>query len=501
MSRRIDRAALLPIAVERDGTIPMHRQIYEEVRGLILDGRLARGMRLPSTRALALEFGLSRNTAQAAYDQLLAEGYIEGRVGAGSYVAGDLPEDSLAATGAAPGDDDPGVAPRPGRDGLSRRGAMLASLSAPHAGGGAAFTPGVPDLAAFPFDVWARLMARSWRRPPASLLTKGDPGGHPPLRAAIAGYLRTARGVRCAADQVIVVAGAQQAIGLAAHVLCDEGDRALVEEPGYPGVRGALMAAGLRPALSPVDGEGLDIAAAEARAPDARLACVAPSHQYPLGVTLSLPRRLALLDWAARRDGWIVEDDYDSEYRYAGRPLAALQGMDRSGRVVYVGTFSKVLFPSLRVGYLVVPGDLVGAFLRARRALDDHPSSVAQPALTAFIQDGHFAAHIRRMRKLYAARQGALVAAIRARFADRLAVDPAPAGMHLLARFAGPWAARDDVAAAMAAARAGVTAYPLSSCYAGPPGGHGFLLGYAAVPEGDIAAKLDILAQALDAAA
>lgn len=504
MSRRIDRAALLPIAVERAGDIPMHRQIYEEVRALILDGRLARGTRLPSTRALAGEFGVSRNTAQAAYDQLLAEGYIEGRVGAGSFVAGDLPEDSLAGLTAPPradSDADAGMAPRPRRDGLSRRGAMLASLSAIHPGRGAAFTPGVPDMTAFPFDVWARLMARSWRRPPTSLLTKGDPGGHPPLRAAIAGYLRTARGVRCAAEQVIVVAGAQQAIGLAAHVLCDEGDRALLEEPGYPGVRGALLAAGLVPAAAPVDDEGLDIARAEAAAPDARLACVAPSHQYPLGVTLSLPRRLALLDWAARRGGWIVEDDYDSEYRYAGRPLAALQGMDRTGRVVYVGTFSKVLFPSLRVGYLVVPEDLVDAFLRARRALDDHPSSVAQPALTAFIQEGHFAAHIRRMRKLYAARQRVLVAAIRETLPKRLSVDPAPAGMHLVARFAGPWADRDDVAAAMAVARAGVTAYPLSSCFAEGTGEHGFLLGYAAVPEEEIPAKLATLAEAMDAAA
>ena len=495
MSPRIDRAALLPILIEKEEGRPLHRQIYEEIRGLILSGRLGRGARLPSSRGLATELGVSRNTVAAAFDQLLAEGYIEGRVGAGSFVASDLPEEGV------------GVSPPPvaeqgrlGPGNLSRRGTMLAAISGGRRRRSPAFTPGLPDMTAFPFEIWSRLMAKTWRRPPASLLMHGDPAGYDPLRRAIANYLATARGVRCSADQVIVVAGAQQAIGLAAHVLTDEGDQAVVEDPGYPGVRGALMAAGLSMVYAPVDAEGLDVTEAARRADAPRLICVAPSHQYPLGVTLSLARRLQLLDWAQRINAWIVEDDYDSEYRYLGRPLAALQGMDRAGRVVYVGSFSKVLFPSLRVGYLVVPEALVDAFLRARRALDDHPSSVAQPALTAFIEEGHFAAHIRRMRKLYAGRQAALVEAAGNILPDLVEVEAVPSGMHLAARLTPELRARlRDVDAATAIAAKGITALPLSGTYMREPEEHGLLLGYAAVPAEDMTDKLQKMAEALRA--
>ena len=260
------------------------------------------------------------------------------------------------------------------------------------------------------------------------------------------------------------------------------------------------MAAGLSMVYAPVNAEGLDVTEAARRADAPRLICVAPSHQYPLGVTLSLARRLQLLDWAQRINAWIVEDDYDSEYRYLGRPLAALQGMDRAGRVVYVGSFSKVLFPSLRVGYLVVPEALVDAFLRARRALDDHPSSVAQPALTAFIEEGHFAAHIRRMRKLYAGRQTALVEAAGNILPDLVEVEAVPSGMHLAARLTPELRARlRDVDAATAIAAKGITALPLSGTYMREPEEHGLLLGYAAVPAEDMADKLQKMAEALRA--
>lgn len=503
MARRVADGTVLPVALERADQTPLHRQLYDQIRDLILSGRLVGGARLPSTRTLAKDLGVSRNTITGAFDQLLAEGYLEGRVGAGSFVSSELPEEALQTRS------DPDSLPeresQPRRRGLSARGARLSGLRRHSARRYApAFASGLPDLDGFPFDVWSRLMTKAWRRPPRELLASPEPGGYPPLRRAIATYLRTARGVRCEPEQVIVVSGAQQAIGIACHVLLDEGDVALMEEPGYPGVRGALIAAGIRTAFAPVDEEGLDVEAAERVAPDAKLACVAPSHQYPLGVTMSLARRLKLLDWAQRRDGWILEDDYDSEYRYAGRPLSALQGLDADGRVVYVGSFSKVMFPSLRIGYLVVPEDLTDPFRFARAALDDHPSTVAQPALTAFIEEGHFATHLRRMRKRYADRQAALVAAAEARLDGLLRIGPAEAGMHLLARFTPELAVRmDDVEAQRRAAEAGVTVSALSAYYADaagrPPGAPGLLLGYAAVPEDKIPGHVEKLARALEA--
>lgn len=499
MQRRTTKAAVLPVTLERNGPDPLHRQLYDQLRETILTGRLSAGARLPSTRALARDLGVSRNTVTAAFDQLLAEGYLEGRVGAGSFVTSELPEEVLSVeTGQASGRAAVDESPR--RRGLSRRGERLAALRRRGPRRSLAFAPGLPDLAGFPFDIWSRLMTRAWRRPPMDLLANTEPAGYLPLRRAIAEYVRTARGVRCTAEQVIVVSGAQQAIGIAAHVLMDEGDVALIEDPGYPGVRGALLAAGARLVGGPVDEEGFDIAAAAVRAPEARLVCVAPSHQFPLGATLSLSRRLALLDWAQRCDGWIVEDDYDSEYRYAGRPLAALQGLDRDGRVVYVGSFSKTMFPSLRLGYMIVPADLTDPFRHARAALDDHPSTVAQPALTAFIEDGYFAAHLRRMRKLYAERQAALVAAAEEQLADLLTIGPADAGMHLVARFTPALATRmDDVTAARRVEAAGISTAPISTCYQDAAPRHGLLLGYAAVDAAQIGPAVTALAGALRA--
>ena len=486
-------ANLLALDLDNDNAGPLYRQLYDRLRLMILDGRLPSGSRLPANRVLAQDLSLSRNTVATALQQLLAEGYVETRQGDGTYVASELPDDVL-------GRPDRRQTERPGsyrteqaddvarRYGLSRRGQALAAISRVSVGSEAAFAPG-PDINAFPFAIWARLMARFWRRPGPELANSRDSGGYPPLKAAIAAYLGVMRGVRCDPGQIIVVSGAQQAIGLAAQVLLDHDDQAMVEEPGYGGIRGALTAAGLRIALVPVDEEGLDIGAGEARAPMARLACVAPSHQHPLGVVMSLRRRLALIEWARRRQGWILEDDYDSEYRYAGRPLAALQGLDTTGRVIYVGSFSKVLFPALRLGYLVVPTDLVDPFIRARRVLDDHTAMLAQPVLASFIEDGHFAAHVRRMRRLYAGRQEALLTAARADLPGLLEIDADEAGMHLIAK-PGPElrGAMDDRRIARAAAEAGVTAMALSTTYAGKPLRQGLMLGYAAHDEAAIAA-------------
>ena len=490
---------LVALALDREAGGPLYRQLYDGLREMILDGRLPSGSRLPANRILAQDLALSRNTVATALQQLLAEGYVATRQGDGTYVASELPDagperprpEHFSPDGAQPLSD---VARHYG---LSHRGRALAAISRVNFASTAAFAPG-PDLAAFPFDIWARLLTRFWRRPGPGLTVSSDAGGYPPLKAAIAAYLGAMRGVRCDPGQIIVVSGAQQAINLAAQVLLDHGDQALVEEPGYGGIRGALTAAGIRMAVVPVDAEGMDIAAGEAQAPLARLACVAPSHQYPLGMVMSLRRRLALIEWARRRQAWILEDDYDSEYRYAGRPLAALQGLDPTGRVIYVGSFSKVLFPSLRLGYLVVPPDLVEHFIRARRVLDDHAAMLAQPVLARFIEDGHFAAHIRRMRRLYAARQEALLDTAKRDLAGLLELGADEAGMHLIA-WPGPAmaGAMDDKRVAAAAAKAGVIALALSTTYAGRPVRQGLILGYAAHDEDAIAAAGRRLAETM----
>jgi GntR family transcriptional regulator/MocR family aminotransferase len=549
MAGRRSAAPLIALALDRaaapagSGAGALHRQIYDQVRELVLDGRLAPGTRLPSTRALARDLGCSRNTAVLAFEQLLSEGYLEGRRGSGTYVSRVLPEDLLSVRGRAPG---AAAVRKPdlGGDGakrtarrarLSERGRRLAELrrgqrTGVSERGSRAFTPGIPELGSFPFEVWGRLLGRAWRRPSAALTRHGEPAGYPPLRAAIARYLGGVRALRCDWTQVVITSGAQHGLDLAARLLLDPDDRVWIEEPGYTGLRGPLMAAGARLVPLPVDAAGLSVARGRARAPDARLAVVTPSHQYPLGVTMSLARRLELLDWARAAGAWIIEDDYDSEFRYAGRPLAALQSLDadprggyqrggqRGGqRVIYVGTFSKVLFPSLRLGYLVVPPDLVEPFGRARAALDDHPSSVTQPALAAFIEEGHFAAHVRRMRLLYAARRACLLAAAERHLGALLEVEPDEAGLHVVALLAPELAARmDDRAAEARAAAAGLTAPALSSFYLGAPGagacrdgaghdgaghgapcGQGLLLGYAAVAEPEIEAGIEALARAL----
>jgi GntR family transcriptional regulator/MocR family aminotransferase len=495
MAKRRAVVTIGTLGLDRGSSVPLHRQLYDGLRDAILSGRLRPGARLPSTRVLAGDVGASRNTVLAAFGQLLAEGYLEGRVGAGTTVAGTLPETLLRARPETTGTTRAGRRPR-----LSRRGALLVETRDALARGAIAarpFRPGLPGLEAFPFDLWARLVARRWRRVPRQLLDYGDPAGYAPLREAIAAYLGEARAVRCEAGQVIVVTGAQQAVDLAARVLLDPGDTAWMEEPGYPGARGALVAAGIRLAPIPVDAEGLDVRQGARRAASARLVYVTPSHQYPLGVTMSLPRRLALLQWASRSGAWILEDDYDSEYRYAGRPLAALQGLDTAGRVIYAGTFSKVLFPSLRLGYLIVPAELVDAFVAARALADRHAPSVPQAALADFIEGGHFARHIRRTRALYAERQAALVRAARRALGGLLEVGPAEAGMHLMG-----WLPEgvDDRAAARAAQAREIDAPPLSAYRARPARRGtrgGLMLGYAAYTSREIEDACARLAPAL----
>jgi GntR family transcriptional regulator / MocR family aminotransferase len=481
----------IALQLDRRSRVPLQRQLYDEIRTAILSGRLAPGARVPATRVLASDTGTSRNTVSGAFDQLLSEGYLEGKVGSGTYVARMLPEDLLRVT-RQPGPSRPVIA----RACLSRRGRMLggipASLRSREIATEQAFRTGLPAFDEFPRALWARLGARLLRHAPSAVLTYGDPAGYRPLRRAIAEYLRAARGVNCSAEQVIVTAGSQQALDLAARLLLDPGDAAWVEDPGYLGARGALRAAGVRSIPVPVDSGGLSVVEGEKRAPEARLACVTPSHQYPLGMTMPLSRRTSLLAWARRHRAWIVEDDYDSEFRYSGRPLQALQGLDPIGCVIYTGTFSKVLFPSLRLGYMVMPESLLDTFVSARALVDRHPPGLEQAIVAEFLAEGHFARHVRRMRTLYAERQEALVLALGRELGGAIEASPAEAGMNLTAWLRGN---ASDLELSNKAAQVGVVVTPVSAYALEVKPRSGLLLGYAAFTTRQIREGVRKLAQ------
>ena len=414
-----------------------------------------------------------------AFDQLIAEGYVEGRVGSGTFVSPTLPEELLEARLKTK----PALRIESEQRSLSARGKVLAMTSVTVArrapGRLRPFIPGIPALDQFPMSLWSRLIARRWRDESRGLLNYGPAAGHMPLREAIAAYLGPSRGVRCKPDQIVIVSGTQQALDLAARVLLDPGDSVLVEEYCYSAARAALIGAGARLVPVAVDDAGLDVSAPAASSSNARVAYVTPSHQYPLGVTMSLARRLALLDWANRTSAWILEDDYDSEYRYVARPLAALQGLDQSGRVIYIGTFSKVLFPSLRIGYMVVPSDLVEAFARARAAVGWCNPVIDQAVLADFISEGHFTRHIRRMRAIYAERQEALIGALHREAGDLLEVARTDAGIHVRCLLPDHI---DDQAVAAEAYAHDIVAHPLSIFFLGEPAlaQRGLVLGYGA---------------------
>ncbi len=468
--------------------LPLYRQLYQRIRDLILDGTLERGARLASTRALASDLGVSRNTVLLAVDLLASEGYLEGKVGAGTFVCCCIPEDREAPP-------PPGRSERPPLARtvtLSRRARGMARL--PRGGddsGVRPFVAGVPALDEFPWETWARLWRTLHRNPSPELLCYGEPEGYRPLREEVAAYLRSARGVRCHWRQVVVVSSTQQALDLAARLLVNPGDPVWIEEPGYLGARGALTAAEARLVPVPVDEQGLDVDAGRARCPDARLVYVTPSHQFPLGSVMSLERRLALLDWASRRESWILEDDYDSEFRFVGRPLPALQGLDGDDRVIYVGTFAKVVFPSIRLAYLVLPPDLADAFRAVRTFADRHSPTLPQAVLAEFFRRGHFTAHLRRMRALYARRQRQLIDALREAEVP-LRVREDEAGMHLVTEL--PEGA-DDRALTRSLAEAGVSVAALSSCYLEGPGRSGLVLGYSALSREAIVQGVSMLRQ------
>lgn len=468
----------LHLTLDRSSAVPLHRQIYEELRRKLLDGLLRPGQRVPSTRALAEDLGVSRLPVLSAYDQLLHEGYLEGRTGSGTYVGAALPDDLLRSPG--------------GATGASRR-----APQAPLRDDGGSLGPfrmSLPALDQFPHALWARLVARHAYALNHGQMAYGSPAGVTALRSAIAEHLRAARAVRCEADQILVVSGSQAALRLIAAVLLHRGARVAIEDPGYPGARAALSAGGGEVVPVPVDAEGLSVASLRRRGAGIRAAYVTPSHQYPLGISMTAARRFALLDWAVRQDAWILEDDYDSEYRYVSRPLGALQGMDARERVIYIGTFSKVLFPSVRVGYLVVPPPLWDRFLEAREAFDLFSPTLYQLALAEFLREGHFARHLRRMRGIYLQRRNALLAGLERHCAGRLAVHNADAGLHVAVLLPDH---QDDQEVVRRMAARGLTATALSTCYAGPARHNGLLLGFGGATERRVSEATRVLGEVL----
>jgi GntR family transcriptional regulator/MocR family aminotransferase len=474
--KRVLAAFLPPIAIDRRAKTPMYRQLYDWFRRAVIDGQMRPGQRVPSTRGLAAELRISRIPVLNAYEQLLAEGYFETFVGAGTCVAGSIPDDtlSLPAGKARPGLQK--IVEQRGPRRTSRRGAALTHVPAQSwLNSLGAFRVSLPALDHFPISVWSKLVARYSRRPPKEIMAYGDAMGYLPFREAIAEYLGAVRGVRCESSQILVTTGSQQGLQISAQVLLDPKDRVWMEEPGYPGARQAFTAAGAQLIPVRVDHDGMNVAELIRRGHNARAVYITPSHQYPLGMTMSATRRMLLLSWAVRAGAWIIEDDYDSEYRFGSRPIASLQGLDTDARVIYVGTFSKVMFPALRLGYVVVPKDLVPTFSAAREAADIFSSTLYQAVLTDFIREGHFARHIRRMRMLYMERRRMLVNAIQIQMGDTIEVVGAEAGMHLVALLPR---GTNDVAVSMKAAQRGISAMPLSICCSKPPMRGGLILGY-----------------------
>jgi GntR family transcriptional regulator/MocR family aminotransferase len=494
----------MQLTLDPRGT-PRHHQIYAALRASILNGTLRRGDRLPSTRVLARDLGVSRTTVLGAFSRLLAEGYVYGKTGAGTRVAAlstvRPTEAELPGAAMSPGTRNNGAST--GCSAIADAAPLLSSAARTLIAEGkwrsvpttaTPFALGIPALEVFPLTTWTRLAARRWRLSGRDLLLPVDPHGYAPLREAVARYAVTARGVRCTPDQVLIVNGAQHAIDLCARLLVGPGDAVWMESPSYQPARGVFAAAGARLIDVPVDRDGLDVARGRELAPHARLAFVTPSFQSPLGMTMSLARRLALLEWAREAGAWIVEDDYNGEYRYDTAPIPAMQGLDTHDRVLYVGTFSKTLSPSIRLGYLILPNVLVAAFARARLLLDVHSPVPEQAVLADFIETGHFARHIRRTRSLYQARQRAFVALADRELAGLMTVDAAPAGLGLIG-----WlrSGLNDRAVAAEARRRGVIVEPLSAHLGNAPGGPALMFGYAAYTPAQMRSAMRTLAESI----
>ncbi|MFZ0730724.1 MAG: PLP-dependent aminotransferase family protein [Candidatus Sulfotelmatobacter sp.] len=475
MKRATSLELVLPL---RDSGKPASRWLYESLRAAILGARLRPGIRLPATRDLARQYRLARGTVVNAFEQLKSEGYIQGSVGSGTYVNKILPEELLQV----PRKDSPTPPvrhnPRRKLSDYARRVKLFPNFEIRPS---RAFRTNMPALDLFPTTLWAQVAARRLRRISASLLLGCGPMGYPPLRDAVASYLSTSRGVKCVADQVMIVSGVQEAIDIAVRLFVNPGDRVCMENPGYPGAAIAFKAAGAKISAIAVDAEGIRVPDASMR--DVRLVYITPGHQFPLGVTMSVARRLQLLDWAARCGALVLEDDYDSEYRYAGRPVPALQGLDRHGLVLFTGSFSKVLFPSLRVGYLVIPPDLLDYCAAALSVTNRHAPLLDQAILCDFITEGHVGRHLRRMREVYAQRLSILLECAQQSLCGPLEISGVEAGLQIAAWLHGGLSAES---VATAAATRGVEVTALSSYRQGAAVREGLQLGFAAIDSKEI---------------
>lgn len=479
--------------LEKASGEPAYRQLYRLIQQAILSGRLPGGAKLPSSRALAQDLAIARNTVMHVYEQLAVEGYVDSSTGSGTYVADTTPDRIV---GGGPRAHPHPDAPHPHRQRLSARGQQLIDHAGVSKRQWGAFMPGVPDVSEFPSAVWNRLQSRIWRQPTPDLMTYAPGGGYRPLRRALADYLRVARSVNCTSEQIIITTGIHQSVDLAVRLLSDPGDSVWLEEPCYWGMRSLLQSSGLTLTPVPVDSEGMHPTAPHLACPP-RLIIATPSHQYPLGMVMSLARRRILLEYARQQRCWIIEDDYDSEFRFGSRPLASLQGLDDDGRVIYVGSFGKTLFPGLRVGYVVVPEYLAQHFATGVAELYREGQLMQQAVLAEFIQEGYLTSHIRRMRGLYAQRRTVLIEAITRRYGGAIPVMGDKAGLHLVIGL--PDGSDDRQVAEQALARA-VIVRPLSAYYSNAQAARpGLLLGYACVPNDKITSSFDSLANVIDA--
>ncbi|WP_069261676.1 MocR-like pyridoxine biosynthesis transcription factor PdxR [Paraburkholderia nodosa] len=518
--------------LDRGSAQPVYRQLHKLLQQAILSRELPAGARVPSSRLLAAELGIARNTVTQVYEQLVLEGYVTSATGRGTFVADTSPDEIVGATeigsmqtrtnGGASGAAlpagkvatnsesaaaAPGAASTSGMEAatqtqrstaraLSARGTRLITSAGVSKRQGGAFMPGVPDVSRFPARVWTRLHNKYWRSLRPDLLTYAPGGGLALLRHVLADYLRTSRSVRCSPEQIIITTGIHQSIDLAVRLLSDPGDTIWTEDPCYWGVRSVLHVSGLNTRPIAVDSEGLNPSAGDFAAPPPRLMLVTPSHQYPLGMVMSLARRRMLLEYARQHQCWIIEDDYDSEFRYGSRPLASLQGLDTAGQVIYVGSFGKTLFPGLRVGYLVAPEALAESFATASAELYREGQLLQQAVLAEFIAEGHFTSHIRKMRALYGQRRQVLLDAVARRYGDALPAMGGDAGLHVVMQLPE---GSDDRAVAEAALARNIVVRPLSGYYSSRERANpGLLIGYACVPDEEIAPAFDTLAEAID---
>jgi GntR family transcriptional regulator/MocR family aminotransferase len=503
--------------LDRGNGQPIYRQLHRLLQQAILSRELPAGSKVPSSRLLAQELGIGRNTVTQVYEQLVLEGYVSSATGRGTFVADSAPDEIVGAPEAeGAGALNAGSAqmraslpllspspspllsplPQQARRALSTRGARLIAGAGVSKRQWGAFMPGVPDVTKFPARVWSRLHNKYWRRLRPDLLTYAPGGGLPALRHALADYLRTSRSVRCTPEQIIITTGIHQSVDLAVRLLSDPGDVIWTEDPCYWGVRSVLHVSGLQSRPIAVDDEGIAPSSDDLAQPP-KLMLVTPSHQYPLGMVMSLARRRMLLEYARQHQCWIIEDDYDSEFRYGSRPLASLQGLDTSGQVIYVGSFGKTLFPGLRIGYLVVPEALAESFATASAELYREGQLLQQAMLAEFIAEGHFTSHIRRMRTLYGQRRQTLLDAASQRYGDALPAVGGDAGLHLVMQLPD---GSDDRRVAAAALERNIVVRPLSGYYAQPSlAPSGLLIGYACVPDEEIAPAFNTLADAIDA--